>query len=257
MNSIAALMMVSLSGTSLASGGAVVPGVAPAPETFYDPGESLVEGTKNLVAPDNLMIFGVGAVVALGAMAFDDDVVDAFAGRNRLGSSTNFGNKFWGTGAPALLLGVGGIAYGALAKDGYAAHTGQAHLEAGLVTFLATQALKRTVRRERPDGSNDLSFPSGHTSSAFATAAVLWEREGPWIGGLGVALGAYTGLSRMAVHKHHLSDVLFGATLGWVVGRAYARGHGDAPAKADEVTWAMWPYYEQRHSFGLALRAAF
>ena len=69
----------------------------------------------------------------------------------------------------------------------------------------------------RPDGSNDHSFPSGHTATAFMTATMLTKEYGhksPWIG-----IGAYlvataTGLMRMANNKHWLSDVLAGAGIG-------------------------------------------
>ncbi len=35
--------------------------------------------------------------------------------------------------------------------------------------------LKHTVQEERPDGTNNLSFPSGHTANAFSTAQFLVE----------------------------------------------------------------------------------
>jgi hypothetical protein len=35
-----------------------------------------------------------------------------------------------------------------------------------------TGVLKETVTRERPDGDNDKSFPSGHTSNAFASGTL-------------------------------------------------------------------------------------
>lgn len=69
----------------------------------------------------------------------------------------------------------------------------------------------------RPDGSNDHSFPSGHTATAFMTATMLTKEYGhksPWIG-IGVYLMATaTGLMRMANNKHWLSDVLTGAGIG-------------------------------------------
>lgn len=81
----------------------------------------------------------------------------------------------------------------------------------------AVNTLKRTTHVMRPDGSNDRSFPSGHTATAFMTATMLAKEYGhksPWIG-----IGAYTaasatGLMRMANNKHWLSDVLTGAGIG-------------------------------------------
>ena len=89
---------------------------------------------------------------------------------------------------------------------------------------LLTHALKHSVRRTRPNG-HKLSFPSGHTSAAFASAAVL-ERHFGWKIGVPVyALSAYVAASRVQERKHYLSDVLFGATIGIVAGRSVSVGH--------------------------------
>lgn len=77
--------------------------------------------------------------------------------------------------------------------------------------------LKTTTYVMRPDGSNNHSFPSGHTATAFMTATMLSKEYGhksPWI-----SIGAYTtatatGLMRMTNNKHWLSDVLTGAGVG-------------------------------------------
>lgn len=81
----------------------------------------------------------------------------------------------------------------------------------------AVNTLKQTTRVTRPDGSDNRSFPSGHTATAFMTATMLAKEYGhrsPWI-----SIGAYTaasatGLMRMANNKHWLSDVLTGAGIG-------------------------------------------
>jgi membrane-associated phospholipid phosphatase len=82
------------------------------------------------------------------------------------------------------------------------------------------------VRRTRPDGSDNVSFPSGHTASAFATASVLQRHYGWKIGVPAYAFGAYVASARLAADKHHLSDVLMGAGIGLVAGRAVTVGMG-------------------------------
>lgn len=80
-----------------------------------------------------------------------------------------------------------------------------------------TQILKNVTNEMRPDGSDNHSFPSGHTATAFMTATMLSKEYGylsPW-----VSIGAYsvataTGLMRMANNKHWLSDVMVGAGIG-------------------------------------------
>ncbi|WPO89263.1 phosphatase PAP2 family protein [Chryseobacterium sp. HR92] len=76
---------------------------------------------------------------------------------------------------------------------------------------------KRLTKQERPDGSNNQSFPSGHTAIAFASAEFL-RREywnvSPWIGVAGYAVAAGTGILRMYNNKHWLGDVAAGAGVG-------------------------------------------
>ncbi|WP_455586371.1 phosphatase PAP2 family protein [Bacteroides sp.] len=82
-----------------------------------------------------------------------------------------------------------------------------------------TGSLKIQTKVTRPDGSNNHSFPSGHTATAFMTATMMHKEYGersPWY-----SIGAYsvattTGLTRMANNKHWLSDVLAGAGFGIV-----------------------------------------
>ena len=94
-----------------------------------------------------------------------------------------------------------------LASDAFSA------LLMGSVVF----SLKQTTHVMRHDGSNDHSFPSGHTATAFMTATMLAKEYGhksPWIGIGAYSVATATGLMRMANNKHWLSDVLTGAGIG-------------------------------------------
>lgn len=78
-------------------------------------------------------------------------------------------------------------------------------------------SLKQTTHVRRPDGSNEHSFPSGHTATAFMTATMLTREYGhksPWVGIGAYAVATTTGLMRMANNRHWLSDVLTGAGIG-------------------------------------------
>lgn len=90
-------------------------------------------------------------------------------------------------------------------------------------TGAATEALKVEMHRHRPDGNDDMSFPSGHTSAAFS-CATLANRNLDYIDALdqvrpalevaNTLVAAGVGWARVEAGKHYPSDVLFGAALG-------------------------------------------
>ncbi|MEO8532678.1 MAG: phosphatase PAP2 family protein [Flavobacterium sp.] len=78
-------------------------------------------------------------------------------------------------------------------------------------------SLKSIVHEERPDGSSNNSFPSGHTATAFAGAEFLWQEykdKSIWYGIAGYAVATGTGLFRIYNNRHWLTDVAAGAGIG-------------------------------------------
>lgn len=86
------------------------------------------------------------------------------------------------------------------------------------VTTALTELGKEAFPKLRPDGSDRRSFPSGHTSRAFAAAATLYNRQGNDIGIPAFAVAALVGLARVEGRKHDVEDVLAGGALGAVTG---------------------------------------
>lgn len=81
-------------------------------------------------------------------------------------------------------------------------------------SMLATFGLKYSVDKERPDGSDNQSFPSGHATAAFQSAHYIKKRYG-WHYGLPAYLGAaFVGYSRVHAKQHDNADVLAGAAIG-------------------------------------------
>jgi membrane-associated phospholipid phosphatase len=97
-------------------------------------------------------------------------------------------------------------------------------VDAQIVNGVLTQGLKTVVERKRPTGSAH-SFPSGHTSATFATAAVIQQHYGWKIAMPFYALGGYVSVSRLVDNQHWTSDVIFGSAIGLVSGRAASFGH--------------------------------
>ena len=87
-----------------------------------------------------------------------------------------------------------------------------------LVTAQATTLLKNSVLRTRPNGENDLSFPSGHTAAAFVGASYLHHRYGLNWGLPMYGIAAVIGYQRVNVKDHYWSDVIAGAALGYAAG---------------------------------------
>jgi hypothetical protein len=89
------------------------------------------------------------------------------------------------------------------------------------ITWLTTMGLKAIRNNETPNGK-DWSWPSGHTSSSFTVAAVLDEFYGHEVGIPAYAVASLVAYRMIDTDDHWGSDIVFGATLGWVVGHTVA-----------------------------------
>jgi len=88
--------------------------------------------------------------------------------------------------------------------------------------------IKHLTAQTRPDSSDLLSFPSGHTAVAFAGAEALrqeYRGKSPWIGAAGYGAAILTGYLRMYNNKHWISDVAAGAGVGILSARIVYWGY--------------------------------
>jgi membrane-associated phospholipid phosphatase len=119
----------------------------------------------------------------------------------------------WQTAADVGEIGLVGLALGKSAAERDWQGVGQFGL-AEATTLGITTGLKYGFPEERPNHSDNKSFPSGHTSASFAAAGYLQKRYG-WQWGLPATLAAsIVGLSRVESKDHHWYDVVAGAALG-------------------------------------------
>jgi len=91
-------------------------------------------------------------------------------------------------------------------------------IKSGVVSRVAVEGVKFAVDKDRPDGSGDDSFPSGHTADSFASATFIQQRYG-WQWGIPAYIGAtFVGYTRVHSDKHYVEDVLAGAAIGIISG---------------------------------------
>ena len=87
-----------------------------------------------------------------------------------------------------------------------------------VVAFGAKTALKAMVKEERPDHSDNKSFPSGHAAIAFAAARSIdkeFRKDCIWIPIAGYAAATAIGIERVTSDRHHWYDVVAGAAVGF------------------------------------------
>jgi hypothetical protein len=158
-----------------------------------------------------------GATLTLGLVLVKNSFVDS----TQREINENKPLKNWSTVGNLLGVMIPNIAYiGLMELEYYAFNYQKARTrsvimaKATLYSELTTTMIKYIVREERPDKSDNYSFPSGHTTAAFSFASVV-AMEHQWFYGLGAfALASFTAMSRMNDNRHFLHDVVAGATIG-------------------------------------------
>lgn len=136
----------------------------------------------------------------------------------------------WSNVGLGLELGSAALAYGMGCgkHHSYLRDTGFKALAAMGAAGTADLALKLAFDRQFPYTPNSTgkfwgggrSFPSGHSATSFAFAAVVAHRypKNKWVKWGAYALATGVSLSRYPAKKHYPSDILIGATLGYITG---------------------------------------
>lgn len=191
-----------------------LPRVTPMPES--NPLKLSAGDFKNFFSVDTSKTLAFVSIFAIASAPWDREGVNngfnipttVFQAGNMIGSFVFQTGAGFATFAAAKAIG-----------NQKAAHVGRDIVRAQVLSQVMVQGLKFSIRRPRPDGSNRQSFPSGHSSSAFATAAVLHRHYGWKVGAPAYALGSYVALARMSWNRHHATDVVMGAGFGIAAAR--------------------------------------
>lgn len=166
---------------------------------------------KNLIIPTAFVGYGVASLSVSGFKQLNfstrDEINEHKPDHIRLDNYTQF--------APAALV-YGLNAFGVEGKHNFKDRT-IIYGTSMLITSAIVVPLKHVVKEERPDQSNNLSFPSGHTAIAFASAQFMFReyKDTNFLLGIsGYSLAVFTGVYRMLNDKHWVGDVVAGAGFG-------------------------------------------
>ena len=122
-----------------------------------------------------------------------------------------------------------------------------------VVAYGVKTVLKKAIKEERPDHSDNKSFPSGHAAIAFAAARSLdkeFRRESIWVPIAGYVAATAVGVERVVSDRHHWYDVVAGAGIGfgaaeltwWLSDKLFGKGRNVAVGSSGNtvdvaVTW--------------------
>lgn len=136
---------------------------------------------------------------------------------------------------PPAVVPLGLWALGKASHNERMSQAGIVGVDTFLHSALIVQALKTATNRERPSKLNGdggfwdggKSFPSGHAMTTWALAAAMADQypDKRWVSITGYGVASAVSLARVGGLNHYPSDVLVGASLGWMVGHYVSRHH--------------------------------
>lgn len=169
-----------------------------------------------------VLAVGVIATASLADRSVNDWIQD-----HRTPQSDDVAKVFRYGGEPIVTLGVSGgiVLAGTIAGRDDVQRSGGRVLLSVLAAGVSTVALKAIAGRHRPDETDNPyifqpfsghdSFPSGHTTMAFALATSLSnEIHNGWASAALFTFATGTAWSRLNDERHWFSDVLGGAAVG-------------------------------------------
>ena len=197
-------------------------------------GKDLAYNFGALFSKDNLRPAIIGTLVTSAAIPADRPVRDFFADMNRAGRLDAIGKQLGKSQLIGPAIGVSLLISRTTENARFQRFT-YSLAQGFVVNNAVTAGIKVATQRRRPDNSDRFSFPSGHTSNSFMWATVVSREYGWKAGAPAYVLAAYVGSSRLQSRKHNLTDVIAGATLGYIIGRTVTRD--PAARRPKRVNW--------------------
>lgn len=212
---------------------------------------------KKLIVPGVLVGYGVASLEVKGLKNLNysirDEILESKPQESKLDNFTAF--------APAAIV-YGLNAFGVKGKHSFKDRTAL-YGSSILLASAFVIPLKHIIKEERPDQSNKLSFPSGHTAYAFASAQFMFReyQDTHFLLSIsGYSFAVFTAIYRMINNKHWFGDVVGGAGFGilstelayWL----YPKIQGLFTKKSTNSTTMIVPMYQNK-TFGFGLVKTF
>ncbi len=174
------------------------------------------KGFVGIFSGRNLRPLLIGSAATGGAVLVDDEIHNKFKNENDEAVSQT-ANQL---GRPYVLAPVlGALFITGLNSENERFRSFSYSLVTGYVVDVAMySSIKAVSNRERPDGSNRNAFPSGHATDSFMIATVLHKHYGRKAGIIGYSVASVIAGTRLKRDVHWFSDVVAGATLGYIIG---------------------------------------
>ena len=176
------------------------------------------------------------SIIAAGLIATDRRISDQLPNTT---DQTVWSGRVSQFGAAYTLAAGSGAVYllGKITKDKHAREAGWLGLEAIAHTQLVVFGMKQAANRQRPmtnEGRGGFwqggdSFPSGHSATAFAVAAVFAYEYSDHVAVpiLAYSAASLVSASRLSARRHWMSDIFVGGSTGFLLGRYVYRRHHD------------------------------
>ncbi len=200
----------------------------------FETNKEIYIGIKRLQIND-LVVPTAALSLSITSSYYDSDVREYFQSNRSEFADIYFDVANYG-GEPITIVLLPSAIYaaGSLFDEKELKATGRFAFHSILLSGATTFLVKSIVGRARPYKElgagnfehftidNDFSsYPSGHTTIAFALATVLADRiESNWATPLLYGFAASTGIARIYKDKHWLSDVILGAAIGTISAKA-------------------------------------